>query len=207
MTRERASLGQTNTHQPEESQVSGLLFCAHRRSCLDQSQGRTRRPSMWSWWLGFLVVVALETGGRWSGEVVDFIDMMAGGRARVSQRRSVHMAWATSVDAHVECVLCPGFTARRPTGLTCWRRPEVLTRVRRVIGSQQSVRRVSFLSRKKKKEEEKTKQTKKLKQYNFLPKHVVCFCWVSAMSCGRGSLLGRRRVILRFEGFPGLPDV
>ena len=43
-----------------------------------------------------LVVVALETGGRWSGEAVEFIDMMAGARAREVlpiMRRSVHLAW------------------------------------------------------------------------------------------------------------------
>ena len=56
-----------------------------------------------------LVVVALETCGRWSGEVVEFIDMMAGeARARevlpIMQRSGV----ATPLDAHVECVLCSG---------------------------------------------------------------------------------------------------
>ena len=43
-----------------------------------------------------LVVVALETGGRWSGEAVEFMDMMAGARAREVlpiMRRSVHLAW------------------------------------------------------------------------------------------------------------------
>ena len=42
-----------------------------------------------------LVVVSLETGGRWSGEAVEFIDMMAGARAREVlpiMRRSVHLA-------------------------------------------------------------------------------------------------------------------
>ena len=44
----------------------------------------------------FLVVIALETGGRWSGEAVEFIDMLAGARAREVlplMRRSVHLAW------------------------------------------------------------------------------------------------------------------
>ena len=44
----------------------------------------------------FLVVIALETGGRWSGEAVEFIDMLAGARARdvlPLMRRSVHLAW------------------------------------------------------------------------------------------------------------------
>ena len=43
-----------------------------------------------------LVVVALETGGRWSNEAVEFVDMLAGARAREALpvlRRSVHLAW------------------------------------------------------------------------------------------------------------------
>ena len=43
-----------------------------------------------------VLVIALETGGRWSGEAVEFIDMMAGARAREVLpiiRRSVHLAW------------------------------------------------------------------------------------------------------------------
>ena len=43
-----------------------------------------------------LVVVALETGGRWSNEAIEFVDMLAGARAREALpvlRRSVHLAW------------------------------------------------------------------------------------------------------------------
>ena len=62
---------------------------------------------MRSWWVETCAscVVALETGGRWSGEAVEFIDMMAGpNHAKVSP-----LGVATSVDAQAECVFCPGF--------------------------------------------------------------------------------------------------
>ena len=126
------------------------------RSVECQVEGHERRgPSMRGW--------RLETGAswsqlRWSGEAVE--------RGRFSQSCGVSpLGLATSVDAHAVCALCPGFrelpggfrtfgvalTARRQTWLTCWGRLEVLSWVRWVIGSQQSVRRVSILSRKKKK--------------------------------------------------------
>ena len=88
----------------------------------------------------FLVVIALETGGRWSGETVEFIDMLAGAHAREVlplMRRSVHLAWrrwwmrmlvvscarafATSLVAPVRGV---ALTARRQIWLICWVRPE-----------------------------------------------------------------------------------
>ena len=43
-----------------------------------------------------LVVVGIETGGRWSTETVEFVDMMAGARAREVPpmlRQSAHLAW------------------------------------------------------------------------------------------------------------------
>ena len=43
-----------------------------------------------------LVVVGLETGGRWSTEATTFVDMLAAGRAREVPsvlRRSTHLAW------------------------------------------------------------------------------------------------------------------
>ena len=58
----------------------------------------------------FLVVIALETGGRSSGEAVEFIDMLAGARARevLPPMRST-LGVETSVDAHAGCVLGPRF--------------------------------------------------------------------------------------------------
>ena len=43
-----------------------------------------------------LVVVGIKTGGRWSSEAVEFVDKMAGARAREAPpvlRRSAHLAW------------------------------------------------------------------------------------------------------------------
>ena len=41
-----------------------------------------------------LVVMGIETGGRWSTEAVEFVDMFAGARAREAPpRRSAHLAW------------------------------------------------------------------------------------------------------------------
>ena len=53
-----------------------------------------------------LVVIALETGGRWSDEAVEIVDMLAGARARevlpVLRQSSVRASGvATPVDAHV----------------------------------------------------------------------------------------------------------
>ena len=40
-----------------------------------------------------LVVVGLETGGRWSTEATTFVDVLAAGRAPCALRRSTHLAW------------------------------------------------------------------------------------------------------------------
>ena len=62
---------------------------------------------MRSWWV---IMIALETGGRWSGEAVEFIDMMAGARAR----EVLPIRVETSVDAHAECVCeLPGGSCSR----------------------------------------------------------------------------------------------
>ena len=84
----------------------------------------------------FLVVVALEIGGRWSGDAVEFIDMMAvapraGGspnHAEVSPLGVATPWWLLVRTCGV------ALTARHQTWLTCWERPEVLSWVRRVIG-------------------------------------------------------------------------
>ena len=43
-----------------------------------------------------LVVVALETGGRWSSEALELVESLAAARAREAPilRRSAHLAWA-----------------------------------------------------------------------------------------------------------------
>ena len=46
-------------------------------------------------------VVALEIGGRWSGEAVEFIVSQSCGGQPI-------FGVATSLDAHAECVLCLG---------------------------------------------------------------------------------------------------
>ena len=59
----------------------------------------TRRPNTPSWSMGarcHLVVMAIETGGRWSNEALDFVADMAAARSREAQpvlQRSTFLAW------------------------------------------------------------------------------------------------------------------
>ena len=47
--------------------------------------------------------MAMETGGRWSSEAVEFVDNLAAARAREAPpllQRSVFLAWRPEVDAN-----------------------------------------------------------------------------------------------------------
>ena len=57
-----------------------------------------------------LVVIGVETGGRFSQEAVEFVDALAAARARDSSsvlRRSAHLGLATPVDADVGHLMWP----------------------------------------------------------------------------------------------------
>ena len=64
-----------------------------------------------------LVVVGIETGGRWSPEALSFVDQLAASRAREALRFSSFLAWREEVVSDVVCVVQPRFC--RVSGVFC----------------------------------------------------------------------------------------
>ena len=76
--------------QPNAAHTNGAAFIRARRD------KETKYAELVAGNRCHLVVIALETGGRWSDEAVEFVDMLGEGRAREAfpvLRRSVHLAW------------------------------------------------------------------------------------------------------------------
>ena len=68
-----------------------------------------------------VVVVALETGGRWSSRALEFVESL-GDSAREAPsilRRSVHLAWARRWGRMLSRLICRGLTCRCPICWTC----------------------------------------------------------------------------------------
>ena len=83
------------------SATTGAPFCKRRSHIWRSSDGSQARQRMevqraLGWGRCRLVVVGVETSGRWSPEAVELVDMQAGARAREAPsvlRRSAHIAW------------------------------------------------------------------------------------------------------------------
>ena len=68
----------------------------HQRSCRARRDKELKYHGLVSGNCCALVVVAVETGGRWSSEAVDFVSSLAGAQARDAPpllRRSSFLAW------------------------------------------------------------------------------------------------------------------
>ena len=91
--------------QPNAAHTNGAVLIRAR------TDKQTKYAELVAGNLFFFLVIALETGGRWSTEAVELVDMMAGARAREVLQilpRSVHLAWGrrwTRMLFHWESVL------------------------------------------------------------------------------------------------------
>ena len=86
----RSALGRSEEAQPNAAEVDGAILSQAR---LDKEQ---KYPELLESGRCRLVVVAIQTGGRWSDEAVDFIWQLAAAKARESPSFVPHqtaLAW------------------------------------------------------------------------------------------------------------------